>query len=148
MVVGLTQPLTEMSPRNISCAVKVAGAYGWRPYHLHVPTVLKSGNLNLLEPSEPVQTCNGIALYHVHRRLVLGPILLLDKKLYWTAVGPTQTTGTRTKMPRLRTSGVILPLLPHMPSWRATEHLTQRFIFNRRLHVSSPLSGDGTQWIR
>ena len=39
-----------------------AGAYGWQPYHLHVPIVLKSGNLNLLEPSGPVQACNGIAL--------------------------------------------------------------------------------------
>jgi len=29
---------------------------------LHVPIVLKSGNLNLLEPSEPLQACNGIAL--------------------------------------------------------------------------------------
>jgi hypothetical protein len=27
-----------------------------------VPIVLKSGSLNLLEPSGPVQTCNGIAL--------------------------------------------------------------------------------------
>jgi hypothetical protein len=27
-----------------------------------VPIVLKSGNLNFLEPSEPVQACNGIAL--------------------------------------------------------------------------------------
>jgi hypothetical protein len=27
-----------------------------------VPTVLKSGSLNLLEPSGPVQACNGIAL--------------------------------------------------------------------------------------
>ena len=35
---------------------------GLQPYHLHVPTVLKSGSLNLLEPSRPVQTCNGIAL--------------------------------------------------------------------------------------
>ena len=33
-----------------------------RPYHLHVPIVLKSGSLNLLEPSGPVQACNGIAL--------------------------------------------------------------------------------------
>jgi len=28
-----------------------------------VPIVLKSGSLNLLEPSEPVQACNGIALH-------------------------------------------------------------------------------------
>ena len=59
---GLTQPLTEMSTRNTSCGVKVAGAYGWQPYNLLVLTVLKSGWLNLLEPSGPVQACNGIAL--------------------------------------------------------------------------------------
>jgi len=29
---------------------------------LPVPIVLKSGSLNLLEPSGPVQACNGIAL--------------------------------------------------------------------------------------
>ena len=31
-------------------------------YHLHVPNALKSGSLNLLETSGPVQACNGIAL--------------------------------------------------------------------------------------
>ena len=62
MGLGSTQPLTEMSTRNISWGIKAAGAYGWQPYHLHVPNVLKSGSLNLLEPSGPVQACNGIAL--------------------------------------------------------------------------------------
>jgi len=42
--------------------VKAAGAYGWKPYHLHVPIVLKSGSLIFLEPSGPAQACNGIAL--------------------------------------------------------------------------------------
>ena len=42
--------------------VKEAGAYGWQPYHLHVPIVLKSGSLNVLEPSGPLQACIGIAL--------------------------------------------------------------------------------------
>jgi len=42
--------------------VKAAGAQGSQPYHLQVPTVLKSGSLNLLEPSRPVQACYGIAL--------------------------------------------------------------------------------------
>jgi len=50
MAQGLTQPLTEMSTRNISWGVKAASVYGWQPYHLHVPTVLKSRSLNLLEP--------------------------------------------------------------------------------------------------
>ena len=37
---GLTQPLTEMSARNISWGVKAAGAWGWQPYHPRVPIVL------------------------------------------------------------------------------------------------------------
>jgi hypothetical protein len=57
MALGLTQPPTEMSTRNISWGVKAASAN-----HIHVPIVLKSGSLNLLEPSGPVQDCNGIAL--------------------------------------------------------------------------------------
>jgi len=55
MVLGLTQPLTEMSTRNISWGVRATGAYGWQDYHLHVRTVLKSVSLNLLELSGPVQ---------------------------------------------------------------------------------------------
>ena len=62
MALGLTQPLIEMSTRNISWGVKAASTYGWQPYHLHVPIVLKSGILNLLEPSGTVQACNGIDL--------------------------------------------------------------------------------------
>ena len=62
MTLGLTQPLIEMSTRNISWGVKAAGALGWQPYHFHVLIVLKSGSLKLLESSGPVQTCNGIAL--------------------------------------------------------------------------------------
>jgi hypothetical protein len=49
---GSTQPLREMSTRNISWGVKVADAWA---NNLHVPIVLKSGSLNLLEPSGPVQ---------------------------------------------------------------------------------------------
>ena len=62
VALGLTQPLTEMSTRDISWGVKAIGAWGLQPYHLHATTVLKSGSLNLLEPSGPVQACNGIAL--------------------------------------------------------------------------------------
>jgi hypothetical protein len=62
LALGSTQPLTEMSARNISWEVKAANAYGRQPYHLHVPIFLKSGSLNLLEPSQPLQACIGIAL--------------------------------------------------------------------------------------
>jgi hypothetical protein len=59
MALGLTQPLTQMSTRNISWGVKMAGVSGWKPYQLRV---LKSGSLNLLKPSGPVQVCNETAL--------------------------------------------------------------------------------------
>ena len=42
--------------------VKAAGKSGLQSYQLHVPTVLRSGSLNLLEPSRPVQACKWIAL--------------------------------------------------------------------------------------
>jgi hypothetical protein len=55
MVLGSTQPLTEMSTRIIS--------WGYRQlYHLHVPIVLISGSLSLLEISGAVQACIVIAL--------------------------------------------------------------------------------------
>jgi len=74
MALGSTQPVTEMSTTNISCGVKAVGAYGWQPYRLHVLTVLKSASLNLLEPSGPVQDCNGIASplpLHYHHTVLL-----------------------------------------------------------------------------
>jgi hypothetical protein len=69
MAPGSTQPLTEMSTENIFWEVKAAGAQGWQPYHLHMPTVLKSGNLNLMEPSGPVQARSGIAFRHLKYRI-------------------------------------------------------------------------------
>jgi hypothetical protein len=39
MALDSTQPLTEISTRNISWGVKAAGAWGWQYYHLHMPTV-------------------------------------------------------------------------------------------------------------
>ena len=62
MALGLIHPLAEKSTRNISWWIKAADAKGWQTYHVHVPIVLKSGNLKLLKPTGPVQACNGIAL--------------------------------------------------------------------------------------
>jgi hypothetical protein len=41
---------------------QAAGAQGWQLYQFHEPIVLKSGSLNLLEPSGAVQAFGGIAL--------------------------------------------------------------------------------------
>jgi len=42
MAVGSTQPLTEISIRNISWGVKAAGAWGWQPYHLNCADCLET----------------------------------------------------------------------------------------------------------
>jgi hypothetical protein len=62
MALGSTEPLTEISTRNVSWVVNTANAQGRQPYHFQVLIVLKSGSLNLLVPSGPVQACSGIAL--------------------------------------------------------------------------------------
>jgi len=49
--------------------VKDGSYVGWHPYRLHVPNVLKSGNLNLLESSGSVRACNGIALPFLSRKI-------------------------------------------------------------------------------
>jgi len=55
-----------MSTRNISWRVKAASALGWQSYHLHVSTAMQSGNLNLLQPSGPVQACTVTAYIKLH----------------------------------------------------------------------------------
>ena len=64
MALGSTQPLKEMSTKTIS--------WGWRrPVHKadNLPqscaVVMKSVNLNFLEPSESLQACNGTDFYMV-----------------------------------------------------------------------------------
>jgi len=77
--------------------VKAASAYGWQPYHLSVLIVLKSGSLNLLETSGPLQACNGIALpiyiyWKYYVRLVgIKRSVWLQKCTVWIA--PKWTTS-------------------------------------------------------
>ena len=66
MALGLTQPLTEMHTRNIYWWVKAASAEGWQPYHLHVPTVLKSGSPTSWDPQGLSRPVMGLLdLYYV-----------------------------------------------------------------------------------
>ena len=48
---------------HFSWKVKAASAYGWQSYHLHMPTVLKTRTLNLLEPLGPLQACKWTILH-------------------------------------------------------------------------------------
>ena len=83
MSLGSTQPLTEMSTKNISWGVKAAGALGRQPYHLHVQIVLKSGSLNFLEPPGPFQACLEIALpLPIYRNTYRPPNLLTYLRTY------------------------------------------------------------------
>jgi len=59
MALGSTQPLTQMSTRSISWGKR------WPVLTTLPPSctvVMKSGNLNFVEPSGPLQACNGTAL--------------------------------------------------------------------------------------
>jgi hypothetical protein len=62
LALGLIHPLTEMSTRDNSWWGKGGRRVGLKPYYLHVLIVLKSVSLKLLEPSGPVQACNGTGL--------------------------------------------------------------------------------------
>jgi hypothetical protein len=61
MALGSTQPLVKMSTRNIPGG-KGGRCVRLKPNHLHVPNVMKSGSLNLLEPSGPHRDCYGTPL--------------------------------------------------------------------------------------
>jgi hypothetical protein len=58
-------PPTEMSARNTFWGIKAASAKGWQPNHLHVPIVLISESLDLLEPSGPVQALMGLPYFYM-----------------------------------------------------------------------------------
>ena len=60
MALGLTQPLTEMSKRNISRWGKGCRYAGLTTVAPSCADCLEIGSLNLREPSGPVQACNGI----------------------------------------------------------------------------------------
>jgi len=62
MALGSSQPLTEISARNIVWESKQPMRRANKLKPRHVPIVLKYGSFNPLKPSGLVQTCNGIAL--------------------------------------------------------------------------------------
>jgi hypothetical protein len=55
MAVGSTQPLNRNEYQEYFLVGKGGRCVGLKTFHFHVPIVLKSGSLNLLEPSGPVQ---------------------------------------------------------------------------------------------
>jgi len=76
---GVDSALSENEYQEHFLEVKAAGAWGWQPYHLHVPNVMKSGSLNLLEPSGPHRAGYGTA----------SRLPLIRVKLALTSNGPS-----------------------------------------------------------
>jgi len=70
-----------MSTRNISWQVKAASALVWQSYHLHVSTVMQYGNLNLLQPSGPVQACTVIAYIKLYCTISLMSQIIITAML-------------------------------------------------------------------
>ena len=62
MALGLTQPLTEISNRNMSRGVNWLVRRNDNIATLMCRLSWNLGNLKLLEPSGPLQACNGISL--------------------------------------------------------------------------------------
>jgi len=66
MALGSTQPLTEMSTKCISFVGKGGRYVRLTTLSPSCAVVMKSGNLNFLEPSGPLQACNGTALPYLY----------------------------------------------------------------------------------
>ena len=62
MALGSNQPLTEMSTVSISWGVKDGRCVRLTNLSPSCAVVVKSVNLNFLEPSGPLQACNGTDL--------------------------------------------------------------------------------------
>jgi len=59
---GIDSAPSENEYQEHFLGLKAAGTWGWQPHHLPVPNVMKSGSLNLLEPSGPNRACYGTPL--------------------------------------------------------------------------------------
>ena len=87
---------------------------GLKPYHLHVPIVLKYGSLKLLETSGLVQVCNGIALRFylyekfarrnfknlINKNYIIAILVNIKHCTYWCLMGNhTQPVSKKQKLP-------------------------------------------------
>jgi len=97
-----------MNTGNIFWGVKADGTYGWQPYHLHEPIVLKSGSLNLLESSGPVQACNGIALPFNNGKIVDAMLLPKYHYVKCTKITKLLTKQFSSNLPFIQTTRPVL----------------------------------------
>jgi hypothetical protein len=71
---GLTQPQTEMSIRDLPAGVKLAGAYGWPHLHLWADCLEECGIFDVSRLYRPLWSVTGIAsLYLLHMEVEMEP---------------------------------------------------------------------------
>jgi len=71
MALGSTEPLTDMGP-GVFHGGKVGRCVRLTTLPPSCAVVMKSGNLNFVEPSRPLEVCNGTALpFEVVPKIVL-----------------------------------------------------------------------------
>jgi hypothetical protein len=75
VALGSTQPLTEMST-GVFPGGKGGRCVGLTSLPPSCAVVMKSGNLNFLEPSGPLQACNGSALPFLTN---IPPIMIINR---------------------------------------------------------------------
>jgi hypothetical protein len=67
----------------------MTGAWGWQPRQLHVPDFMKSGSLNLSEPSGPHRACYGnplpLPFWNNNIYLFLCVLLLITPRSFYNA---------------------------------------------------------------
>ena len=90
MALGSTQPLTEMITRSIYWG-KGGRCVRLTTLPPSCAVVTKSGSLNFLEPSGPVQACNGTALLFIAVDSVNGQTYVFGNHV--SSLGPNISSG-------------------------------------------------------
>ena len=118
MVLGSTQPLTEMS------TMLFPGGKRGRCVRLSTlssscAVVTKSVNLNFLEPSGPLQTCNGTALFYYYYLLQLSchsvAVVSTIVQTKQIRINIHKRNNTKTQYKQHKTQQIPVHILPKHP---------------------------------
>ena len=109
MALGSTQPLTEMITNGISW-VKGGRCVRLTTFPPSCVVVTKSGSLNFLEPSGPVQACNGTAL-------PLPSQWIIETPVFWDVTPCSWIRGYQYCEATDRNPAILLPQKAYLNKW-------------------------------
>jgi hypothetical protein len=114
----------------------MAGAWGWQPHHLHVPNVMKSRSLNLLEPSGPHRACNRTALPLPQLTISMELSLACGILVFQLVEKFSALYGTRRSIAVFARARHLICLLCGINS----VHALPAYFFNTHLNISLPFT--------